>query len=572
MTAFRTPGAKCRQLLRAALGLPMHSGKVTNLHIALAFIIALVLTSRTDAQATGSQSQQPPAGAGAQLSHGAAAPDPAAIASQSGGGGGASANGGGVATPSTAGSGAAQPTPRIPQPEVVDAYREGKHSLAFDEEGRRFRSVKETREECNKDASRDECLDRRTARLNDIVYVKVANLEPLLKRAKCLDVGTDGKTTAPKANCQAQNILLFLNGRAIKGLFPESGAPSIEPDGDGTLRYHLKRYDGTSATAKAESDEHWADLLGLDPGGSQWGLVRDQVTVSVGLENEYPIPSTVTNFRLRRMRGRFLVAFLFLAAALLYILMRLAKESGVLRDRKPVSWRESQPYSLSATQAAWWFVLTIMSFVFIWAVTGEYDLSASVLVLLGIGFGTALGATVIDHGKSATPAAGVSSTAADLETLLARKGRQEQELEQLSALHGSESPELEAAKVTYDETLAEIRHKYPNAIGPGHTTFSLDVLSDDNGVNFHRFQMAVWTVVLGFVFIYSVLSRLAMPKFSDTLLTLMGISAGTYLGFKIPENTVAPPSPAAPNPPARNSGDPATANAPAGKPKADNAG
>jgi hypothetical protein len=26
-----------------------------------------------------------------------------------------------------------------------------------------------------------------------------------------------------------------------------------------------------------------------------------------------------------------------------------------------------------------------------------------------------------------------------------------------------------------------------------------------------------------------------MPQFSDTLLALMGISAGTYVGFKIPE-------------------------------------
>ena len=31
-----------------------------------------------------------------------------------------------------------------------------------------------------------------------------------------------------------------------------------------------------------------------------------------------------------------------------------------------------------------------------------------------------------------------------------------------------------------------------------------------------------------------------MPEFSDTLLALMGISAGTYIGFKIPERQTTP--------------------------------
>jgi len=40
---------------------------------------------------------------------------------------------------------------------------------------------------------------------------------------------------------------------------------------------------------------------------------------------------------------------------------------------------------------------------------------------------------------------------------------------------------------------------------------------------------------LGLVFIYSVWADLTMPSFSATLLTMQGITAGTYLGFKIPE-------------------------------------
>jgi hypothetical protein len=66
--------------------------------------------------------------------------------------------------------------------------------------------------------------------------------------------------------------------------------------------------------------------------------------------------------------------------------------------------------------------------------------------------------------------------------------------------------------------------------------FLPDILNDGaNGVSFHRFQMFVWTFVLAILFIYSVWNRLSMPDFNATLLALMGISSGTYLGFKIPE-------------------------------------
>ena len=43
-------------------------------------------------------------------------------------------------------------------------------------------------------------------------------------------------------------------------------------------------------------------------------------------------------------------------------------------------------------------------------------------------------------------------------------------------------------------------------------------------------------VVLGVIFLVSVYNNLEMPEFSAGLLGLMGISSGTYLGFKVPEN------------------------------------
>jgi hypothetical protein len=47
--------------------------------------------------------------------------------------------------------------------------------------------------------------------------------------------------------------------------------------------------------------------------------------------------------------------------------------------------------------------------------------------------------------------------------------------------------------------------------------------------------MAAWTLILAIVFVISVWNNLAMPDFGATLLGLMGISSGTYIGFKFPE-------------------------------------
>src|SRR5947208_14858214 len=109
-------------------------------------------------------------------------------------------------------------------------------------------------------------------------------------------------------------------------------------------------------------------------------------------------------------------------------------------------------------------------------------ITGSVLALIGIGAGTAIGASLLDKSKAeATP--------------------------------------LEAIPLT-------------------SRGFVHDVLSDADGISLHRFQMFIWTLVLGIIFIASVYNNLAMPEFSSTLLGLMGISSGTYVGFKVQEKTV----------------------------------
>ena len=65
--------------------------------------------------------------------------------------------------------------------------------------------------------------------------------------------------------------------------------------------------------------------------------------------------------------------------------------------------------------------------------------------------------------------------------------------------------------------------------------FIRDILRDASGYSFHRFQIFAWTLVLGIIFVSSVYNHLTMPEFSATLLGLMGLSSGTYIGFKFPE-------------------------------------
>jgi hypothetical protein len=115
---------------------------------------------------------------------------------------------------------------------------------------------------------------------------------------------------------------------------------------------------------------------------------------------------------------------------------------------------------------------------------------------LGIGSATALGATIIDQGKPVNPPA-------------------------------SAPPVVEVPPGTVATPVAPVASK----------GFLSDVLSDDQGISIYRFQLFAWTLVLGVIFCASVYNGLAMPQFSTTLLGLMGISSGTYLGFKVPEKS-----------------------------------
>ena len=63
--------------------------------------------------------------------------------------------------------------------------------------------------------------------------------------------------------------------------------------------------------------------------------------------------------------------------------------------------------------------------------------------------------------------------------------------------------------------------------------FFQDLLGTDDGDSLHRLQMMLWTAILGAIFVITVWQELAMPEFSNEVLALMGLSGGTYVGFKL---------------------------------------
>jgi hypothetical protein len=221
--------------------------------------------------------------------------------------------------------------------------------------------------------------------------------------------------------------------------------------------------------------------------------------------------------------GPAILVFIVVAAAAFC----LGKWTDMLRDSDPTDFGGAtqpngtpyrRPYSLAQTQMTWWFCIVIASFVYL-ALEGkdlQHILTNESLILIGIGTGTALGAAAIEQTK--TPPAQTPFN--QLPTL----GKFNEVLKQIAALPaGTPVP---AALIAQRNTLAKEL---------ASEDFFRDILTDVDGVCLHRFQAVAWTVVIGIFFVYGVVSTDAFPPLGTTILGVLGISGGTYLGFKIPE-------------------------------------
>jgi hypothetical protein len=285
--------------------------------------------------------------------------------------------------------------------------------------------------------------------------------------------GDGGARLLEKAEGDARHLDLYVDGERI----PETTVTAPRRDGpDGErveFRVTLERTEENAAV--------WGRVLGAKVQLSQLVNDHQEHAFSVGTSDGEWVadaPREVASLPFPVVAPAKHWSLAIFEALGLALFVHLAFNTPLLRDGGWVQVggrRVLTTWSLARTQMAAWFLLTVAGFLFIWALTGEIPiLPNAVLILAGLGTATHVGSVLVEK------AAGAS-----------------QEHATQGMLH--------------------------------------DLLSDQDGYSVPRIQMAVWTVVLAFVYVSTVVRTLSMPDFPDSLLALTGISSGSYLALKMRE-------------------------------------
>jgi hypothetical protein len=230
----------------------------------------------------------------------------------------------------------------------------------------------------------------------------------------------------------------------------------------------------------------------------------------------------------------------------LFFMVWLVRNTNVIREPgPPPAPGKRRPYNLGRAQMAFWFFLIYASYMAIWLVTAALDtITSSLLALMGISAGTALGEALIDTGKDTTKANQLQDLTAEKQALDQGIAQTQADLDAIDPSSPSATDvanreslvrQLTETRTRMNQIDQQLRAFNSQQSAPASSGFLRDILSDSSGYSFHRFQIFAWTIVLGIIFVSSVYNNLTMPEFSTTLLGLMGLSAGTYIGFKFPE-------------------------------------
>ncbi len=424
------------------------------------------------------------------------------------------------ATPATTGAAGISPTPEPPSVRWVGVHKWG-------EEQRGINDIYVQR--------------------GDDIWVDVINFKDWVK-------SLEEKKKKPE-DSEVRDLILYLDHIPLKGVSPIywhentwsiGGVPPVETT-DTTVGFSLVRNE--------DSKLAWSHVL------NQPVFTRKAI-VSVGFANGEEMNSELTPDKNTGKKDqqfyltvipKFRTAFgLIVILGALIAFLALARHTHIIRDaaapRRPDGQR---PYSLARGQMAFWFFLVIASYFFLWIVTGDMDtLNTSVLGLIGISAGTALGSAFVDASKPISADSSgnqpiVDVTRPHLEVLAELKKLRadtQKELEALQKARALLSPSDKRALDDNERQQNEVRERLANYrwqsayfAWPTWKGVMYDLLAENNLISFHRFQIFVWTLILGVMFVANVYNELAMPEFSATLLGLLGISAGTYVGFKLPE-------------------------------------
>jgi hypothetical protein len=319
---------------------------------------------------------------------------------------------------------------------------------------------------------------------------------------------------------QPSTLRLSIGGHVLETIAPSTVGPPEQE----YLNYII-RIDSASSPDWKE----WAAILeaARDP---QNGQKRQLISVAVMGTKQLSHSSFYADVQ-PYPEHSFLLFLLF--PVLLAALVILAKYTDLLRFVIGVypDPPNRPPFSLGLVQMAFWFYLVVAAYVYICTTTTQVSIPiGSALGLLGISSTTGLAAVFVDKQKN---------DPTERNNLLAEQATVKPRVDELTAkqttapLSQDEQSELSTKKSRLSAITARLAELAP-AVTQGFLT---DILSDGDAVSFHRFQIAIWTIVLGAVFVWSVYRNLSMPEFDASLLTLMGISSGTYVGFKFPEKS-----------------------------------
>lgn len=320
-----------------------------------------------------------------------------------------------------------------------------------------------------------------------------------------------------EAERQQQDVTLYLNGVDTKN------KPVAVDREEGTITFVADRND--------ENKHLWRNWL-YDP----ITLRYEELRVSVGRGGERPLPrmpAANMKVKLDKIYVDWFTWLLFTLLGLVTVGMFVAgRRTDMLRDG-PALGPIRQTYSLARAQMAWWFVLILLAYVFVWLITGDRDtIPASLLGLMGISAVTAVAAVAMDPGtgsRAESLRASLDSDIASIDASLARIAASKAANPTLEPVLEKKRAEQQRARDVLVARAASL-----TAVVPSRGWWRDLVTDDRGGVALDRVQILVWTIVLGMIFLSSVALELTMPEFSGTMLALMGISSGTYIGFKLP--------------------------------------
>jgi hypothetical protein len=313
------------------------------------------------------------------------------------------------------------------------------------------------------------------------------------------------------------DLRVFIAGKMLPSL-----KPTPSPGGQNYVKFRL-RID----TSDKDDRSRWADIIN-DSRRSTLG-----VSFTVGdLRTGVPFPSQqIIKLVLYPWYTPLILVGLIV---LLVCLVILGTRSNLLRDNptEVQNTNANYPLSLGRVQMAWWFYLVVAAYLYLWLITGQsYTPTGSVLALIGISTATGFAGAVIDRQKNSD----LTNKRADL---VVQQATLDDRIKDVTAAHPVDGSDLAKDLLAKKDELSKIKAQLAITPAPQIATSKgllRDIFCDGDGVSFHRFQIIIWSIVLGIVFVNAVHRDLAMPDFDATLLGLMGLSAGTYVGFKFPE-------------------------------------